>query len=197
MSYLSRRTFLLASSFGIASILGLSACSTNSASWYQIENLLARKPSEIVTELEDNQGLEYKADSASAIRRWDGSPKDSPIESGTDISIMFKNDSGILSREDMESDDSTITGLTLFFSSNAMADGDAITAADELAEKCGLTESVGEGNLYDTKDFWRKVGTLNDGEGIWYITVSDTTVMLDVDLTQDEDDAKDMAATLQ
>lgn len=146
MASLTRRNFLLGT-LGVAGVItlgSLSGCS-GSAAWYQLDKFLSQDPSAIVSELEENQGLEYGSTTYDSYV-WVGYPKDSLLDNGEIESIQFwKGEDGKSMSRDELLNGEKITGAQILVITDAFNDGSVQSTTDSIIKKCGFSNAEVEG----------------------------------------------------
>lgn len=179
MTNLTRRNFLLGS-LGVASVItlgSLSGCS-GSAAWYQLDKFLSQDPSAIVSELEENQGLEYQGEEGLGtyvsydLYVWGGTPKDPLTEEGAnEILEIYKGDLEAMSKDELL-DGEEITGGRITFDTDAFNNGSVESTVADIVKKCGFGTIEVEG-LHDDGFTYIAAGIckLNGEDAYWRVDI--------------------------
>lgn len=200
MTNLTRRNFLLGS-IGVASVItlgSLSGCS-GSAAWYQLDKFLSQDPSAIVSELEENQGLEYGSTTYDSYV-WAGYPKDSLLDNGEIESIMFwKGEDGkSISRDELLNGEK-ITGAQILVITDAFNDGSVQSTTESIIKKCGFANAEVEG-MHENGFIYVADGAckLNGQDARWNINIWESgSATITVFLNEDADYVETLKSNIQ
>lgn len=153
--------------------MGLTGCS-DSLTWYQLDKLLSSKPSAIVSELEEDQGLNYELEAGELGEEddryeWQGIPKDEIVEDAR-CSLYFLGTGNEVLSKDALLNGAQIEGVRVHFACDAYDTKSAQSTTNDIIEKCGFSNIEVEG---DDGISYLAAGrcSINGQDAYWMITL--------------------------
>lgn len=153
--------------------MGLTGCS-DSLTWYQLDKLLSSKPSAIVSELEEDQGLNYELEAGELGEEddryeWQGIPKDEIVEDAR-CSLYFLGTGNEVLSKDALLNGAQMEGVRVHFACDAYDTKSAQSTTNDIIEKCGFSNIEVEG---DDGISYLAAGrcSINGQDAYWMITL--------------------------